>query len=596
MVQNRIRETPTDTALRARRERVWVDVTWGELGARIERVAAGMLTAMDVPERAAVTIVADTCEDWVVCDFALLSVGLRTIPVYATLLPEECGFIHTDSDAVMAIVENAEQLEKVRSFRDGFEFFDRLYDPDEISLSHIVVIDPSGIQPADDWESLEELEARGARELESTAADRERRGEAVSRDDVCTYTYTSGTTGLPKGVIQTNGNLLSALEILESEDTFDDTIRENGVFMFLPLAHSFGRLLELGSVYFNSPMILSSIPTIADDLKATRPGCFPAAPRVYEKIMSKIEAGVEGASPTKQKLFRWAVDAGKATIPYRIEGKPLPFAIGLKYRLADRLVLSKIRAALGLDRCELLVSGSAPLYSDVHEFFLACGLTLVEGYGLTETCPILTSNQPGRIRVGTVGQAYDAIDIKIADDGEILARGPNITPGYLNRPDATDAAFEDGWFKTGDLGSLDGDGFLRITGRKKELMKTSGGKYIAPAKIEGRLKTLPKIQEAIVVADYRNYATALIAIDPEELEVWSEQIGEAPDPHSQAVRERVQAHVDEVNQSLASFETIKYFRIIDALTVEDGLLTASLKVRRGPVYERYETLIDEMYV
>ncbi len=287
---------------------------------------------------------------------------------------------------------------------------------------------------------------------------------------------------------------------------------------------------------------------------------------------------------------------GLETVPYRCEGKPLPGGLKFRLRFADKLVLSKLRARLGFDRAQALLSGSAPLNADVHKFFLAMGVDLLEAYGLTETCPGLTSNLPGRIKVGTVGLPIGDIQIKIADDGEILAKGSNITSGYLNREEATAEAFDaDGWFMTGDLGSQDGEGFVKITGRKKELMKTSGGKYIAPNKIEGEIKLLPIIQECVTVADTRNYVTALIAIDPEELAEWSQQTGNPAVRDSDAVKAAVQAHVDEVNGDLAKYETIKYFRLVEPMTVEGGLLTASLKVKRKVVYSRYSDLIDDMY-
>ncbi|MFT7579957.1 MAG: long-chain acyl-CoA synthetase, partial [Myxococcota bacterium] len=512
-----------------------------------------------------------------------------------TLLPEEAGYLHSDTEAVVAVVENALQLEKVRSLRTGFNFFDRDYAPEEVKLRHIVVMDPTGVEPADDWESLADLEKRGTEQLEATAAEREKRGGG-KRADVCTYTYTSGTTGPPKGVIQTNENMLSMVESCDETGILAEPVREGGLDLFLPLAHSFGRLIELAGPFFDAPIILSGIPTLASDLKETRPGFFPAAPRVYEKIKAKIETAVAGAPPIRQKLFKWAMNSGKKTIPYRSQGKPVPFLTGMQYKLADKLVLSKLRAKLGFDRCFILLSGSAPLNVEVHEFFLAAGMDLLEAYGLTETCPGLTTNLPDSFKLGTVGKPFPGVTIKIAADGEILAKGPNITSGYLNRPDATAGAFDDeGWFLTGDLGSMDSDGFVKITGRKKELMKTSGGKYIAPAKLEGRMKNLTIVQECISVADTRNYVTCLVAIDPEELEDWAKQTGSPNDPNSPEVAAVVQAHIDEVNKTLAKYETIKYMRIVEPMTVENGILTASLKVKRSVVLDRYADLIEEMY-
>ncbi len=597
MILRRIEESPNSPALRVKKGDGWKDISWKSLGDRMEKIAAGLMTIPGgISPGSTVAILGNTSEDWITCDFAALSIGLRTVPVYATLLPPEVGYLHVDTEAVVSIVEDGEQLEKVREVRKGFHFFDQDYAPDRLKLKHIVVMDPTGVEPADDWESLADLEKRGADNRKSTEAERKALGEAAKREELATWTYTSGTTGPPKGVIQTNDNHLSMVEQIGGTGLFDDKVRPGGLFLFLPLAHSFGRLIEFAGPFFEAPLVVSSIPTLAQDLASTRPGFFPAAPRVYEKMKSKIEMKVQGAPPMRQKLFRWALDTGKATLPYTNRGKSVPFVLGLKHGLADKLVLAKLRAALGFDRCHILLSGSAPLNADVHEFFLACGLNLLEAYGLTETCPGLTANTPGNIKLGTVGPALPGVTIRIAEDGEILAKGANITKGYHNRDDATAEAFdEDGWFHTGDLGSMDADGFVKITGRKKELMKTSGGKYIAPAKLEGALKTLPIVQEAVTVADTRNYVTALIAIDPEELAEWAQQTGNDADAQSEAVKSAVQEHVDVCNEKLAKYETVKYFRIVEPMTVENGLLTASLKVKRNVVYERYGEVIDEMY-
>jgi len=304
-----------------------------------------------------------------------------------------------------------------------------------------------------------------------------------------------------------------------------------------------------------------------------------------------------GAPARREAMADWASNRGKATIPSTTHGKPVPGFLAMRYNLADKLVWSKLRARLGLDQASVLLSGSAPLDSEVQEFFLACGMNLLEAYGLTETCPGLTANRPGQIRIGTVGLPLPGVEIKIADDGEILAKGPNITQGYLNRPDATGPAFDaEGWFCTGDLGAVTDEGFVKITGRKKELIKTSGGKYVAPAKIEGKLKSLAVINEAIVIGDRRNFCVALLSIDAEELEEWAKQQGVAADQDSDAVRAAVDAHVAKVNKDLARFESIKYTAFTtEPLTVENGALTASLKVKRSVVEERYADLIDGMY-
>jgi long-chain acyl-CoA synthetase len=598
MFLDRIKSNPSDVAIRHKGSGGgYQDITWKQLGERMERIAAGLLTAIDdLPHHAPVAILGNTSADWIACDFAALSISLQTVPVYATLLPSEVGYLHTDTGVIITIVEDGTQLEKVREIRGGFEFFEKPYTADLVKLQHIVVMDPSGIDPADDWESLADLEKRGAEKLAETKDERDRRTNGLARDETATYTYTSGTTGPPKGVIQTSGNMLCMLESVEKCGVIHEGMKDGGLFLFLPLAHSFGRLIELSSPYFNTPIVIAGIPTLKDDLIASRPGFFPSAPRVYEKFKSRIESGIAGAPFLKRTLATWAIRVGKQTVPYRLKDQPLPGLLEKKYAIANKILFGKLRSGLGLDRCSIMLSGSAPLSVEVHEFFIGAGFTLLEAYGLTETCPGLTTNLPGNMKLGTVGLPFPDVQIKIASDGEILAKGGNITSGYLNRSDATEEAFDDdGWFHTGDLGSMDSEGFVKITGRKKELMKTSGGKYIAPAKLEAYLKNLTIVQEAVTVADTRNFATALIAIDPEELEEWSKQTGNPADPQSAAVKAAVQAHVDETNKKLASYETVKYFRIVPPMTVESGLLTASLKVKRKVVHATYADVINEMY-
>jgi long-chain acyl-CoA synthetase len=598
MFLHRIQESPNDIAVRHKDGGdTYIDVSWKQLGERMERIASGLLTAVkDLPHHAPIAILGNTSNDWIACDFAALSVSLRTVPVYATLLPSEVGYLHVDTEAVIAIVEDGSQLAKVREIRSGFTFFEKEYAADQMKLQHIVVMDPTGIEAADDWESLADLEKRGAERLEETKEDRSTRAAGLSRSETATYTYTSGTTGPPKGVIQTSGNMLCMLESAEECGVINADMKDGGLFLFLPLAHSFGRLIELSGPYFNAPIVIAGIPTLKSDLIASRPGFFPSAPRVYEKFKARIESGVAGAPLPKRLLVTWAISTGLKSVPFKVKNQQMPWLLQKQYNLAEKLVFKKLATGLGLDRCSILLSGSAPLSVEVHSFFLGMGFTLLEAYGLTETCPGLTSNLPDRMKLGTVGPAFPGIQIKIASDGEILAKGDNITSGYLNRPESTEAAFDDeGWFHTGDLGSMDSEGFVKITGRKKELMKTSGGKYIAPAKLEAYLKNLTIVQEAVTVADTRNFATALIAIDPEELEEWAKQTGNAADPKSTAVRAAVQAHVEMTNKKLASYETIKYFEIVPPMTVESGLLTASLKVKRKVVHDRYADLIDSMY-
>jgi long-chain acyl-CoA synthetase len=486
----------------------------------------------------------------------------------------------------------------VRALRTGFTFVGQHYAPDALAIrAKIVVIDPAGIEVADDWESLDSVEARGHARRQPLEPEMRRRAGLIRREDVATYTYTSGTTGAPKAVIQTHDNMLSMLEDVVEAGLVDDQVRARGLMLFLPAAHSFGRMVEFAGPFFGAPLIISSVPTLAADLLASRPGFFPAAPRVFEKMMAKIQSAVAAERGLRERLVQWALRVGMQTVEYRASGTPLPVVLGARYRLADRFVLRKLRAKLGLDRASILLSGAAALRTDVQTFFLSLGLTVLEAYGLTETCPGLTINRKGAIRVGTVGTPFRRCELKVAPDGELLAKGPNITRGYLNHPDATSAAFDDdGWFRTGDLASIDADGFVRITGRKKELLKTSGGKYIAPLKIEARLKQHPIIQEAVVIGDGRNFCTAIFALDTEMLAGFAQREGIPLDPSHPRIHAVLQEVVDKANLDLASFETIKAFRVTPAaFTVDGGELTASLKVKRAVVARKYAALIEAMY-
>lgn len=598
MILARAARAPHGVAFRVRRGDAYADVPWSEITPRIEAIAAGLLSAASLDDGACISIVGNTSMESCLVDFAALSVGLQTVPIYASLLVAEVGYMHVDTATQLIVVEDAVQLAKVRSLRTGFTFFDKHHTPDLLAVrAKVVVIDPSGISPSDDWESLASLEARGHARRRQLDAEMRRRAALIRREDVATYTYTSGTTGAPKAVIQTHENMLAMLEDATEAGLLDDAVREHGLLLFLPAAHSFGRMVEFAGPFFGAPLIMSSVPTLAADLLAARPGFFPAAPRVFEKMMAKVVSAIENEHGVRRRIVQWALGVGARTVDYRVSGRPLPVMLEVQWRLADRLVLATLRAKLGLDHASVLLSGAAALRPDVQIFFLSLGLTILEAYGLTETCPGLTINRKHDIRVGTVGKPFKRCELKVAPDGELLARGPNISRGYLNHPDATSAAFDDeGWFRTGDIASIDSEGFVRITGRKKELFKTSGGKFIAPLKIEAQLKQHPIIQEAVLIGDGRNYCTAMFALDAEMLAAFAQREGIPADPSHPRIHTVLQAVVSETNRGLASFESIKAFCIAPAaFTVDGGELTASLKVKRHAVAQKYAALIDAMY-
>lgn len=598
LILNRARTSPQRVAFRVRRGDTYVDVTWSEVSPRIEALAAGLLSAGPVDDSACVTIVGNTSMASCLVDFAALSVGLRTIPVYASLLPEEVGYMHADTEAQLIVVDDASQLEKVRAFRKGFTFFDKNYSPAEfMAWAKVVVIHPAGLAPADDWESLETLEARGRARHASLESEMRRRASLIRREHVATYTYTSGTTGAPKAVIQTHDNMLAMLEDVAEAGMMDGNVSDHGLFFFLPAAHSFGRMVEFAGPFFDAPLIMSTVPSLAADLVIARPGFFPAAPRVFEKMMAKVTSALQNERGLKRWLVEWALRVGREAASLGIDGKPLPLLLAAQRGLADRLVLAKLRARLGLDNASALLSGAAPLRVDVQMFFLSLGLTVLEAYGLTETCPGLTINRKKDVRPGTVGLPFKRCMLKVSADGELLARGPNISRGYLNRPDATADSFdEEGWFRTGDLASIDAEGFVRIIGRKKELLKTSGGKYIAPLKIEAQLKQHPLIQEAVVIGEGRHYCTALFALDTEILAEVARREGIPADPSHPSIDKVLKTLVAETNSGLASFESIKSFRVSPGpFTVDGGELTASLKVKRHAVVRKHAALIESMY-
>jgi long-chain acyl-CoA synthetase len=581
MILDRARQSPQAIAFREKRNGAYADVPWSEVLPRIENIALGLLSAAHLSDGARVSIAGNTSLDWILVDIAAMSAGLQTVPIYTSLLPEEIAAMHAETRVELIVAENKEQLAKMRA----------------IGKQMVIVVDPAGIDPADDWESLAAVETRGRERRTDLMPELERRNRLIRREDIATFSYTSGTTGLPKAVIQTHHNLLSMLENTKEDGLFSNRSRDAGLMLFLPLANAFGRFIALAGPFAGAPLVLSTVPTLPVDLGLARPGFFPGAPRIYEKMAAKLLTIVASLPPMKKRLFQWAIDVGKKTVPYVITGKPLPLSLRLEHALADKLVLSKVRAKIGMDRIAVLLSGSAPLRADVHELFLALGLLLIESYGMTEGCPGLTTNRPGAIRFGTVGQAFKGVTIHISGDGEILAKGPNITCGYVNRPEAMADAFDgEGWFHTGDLGTIDGEGFVRITGRKKELIKTNSGELIAPVKIEARLKTLPFIQEAMVIGENRGFCTCLFALDPDNLKDWSKREGFSHDPASPQVHRVLEKHVQEVNGSLPAHESIKSFRVLDApMTIDGGELTTSLKVRRSVVQEKYRALIEEMY-
>jgi long-chain acyl-CoA synthetase len=570
----------------------WREVTWQTMAERVRAIAVGLMD-LGVAPGDRVALLSNTRPEWMEIDFAILACGALTVPIYQSNLPAECGYIIANSESSVVFVENPKQRAKIEEVTQrGFEL-----DGVRQTISVRAVITIEGDPGA--GESLAALVKRGRDALGHLLGELDARVADLQRDQLATIVYTSGTTGPPKGVLQTHGNHLATVESLLKLGI----AREGDVdFFFLPLAHSFARLIEYYGIAAGTITAFArSIDHLAEDLAGSRPHLVPAVPRIYEKLYGRIQGARESGGALRRALFDWAVGVGRARSRHEQEGRPVPTLLQWQHGLAHRLVFSRIHQLLG-GNIRYMTSGGAPLSREIAEFFHAVGIPILEGYGLTETTPSLTVNQPGRFKLGTVGLPLDCCELRIAPDGEILARGANIALGYHRRPEATAESWDrEGWFHTGDIGEFDADGFLRITDRKKDLIKTSGGKYVAPQKIENLLKLQPHVSQAVVIGDNRKYCTALITLDQEEVGRWASAQGlRFASPEEMAahprVRELIEAEVAAVNKELASYESIKYFRILPRdLSTETGELTPSLKVKRKVMAERYRQQIEEMY-
>jgi long-chain acyl-CoA synthetase len=588
MFWNRVEKSAGSPAQKFKQQGTWKTLTWREVGSAVRELAAG-LAALGRRPGDAVGLLSTSRAEWVQADFAIFSAGCVTIPIYPTYPPDLIEYIVNDAGVKTLIVEDPTQLAKVLEVDKAMP-----------GLEQIVIMQGyEGREPSPrtfTWEALRRL---GREKADSLKAELANRVDGIKRDDVATIVYTSGTTGPPKGVVQTHGNHLSALESAAQTTS----IAEGDVhLLFLPLAHSFARLESFIGVHRGlCTAFAESIDKLRENLPETQPHFICSVPRVFEKVYAGAMARAEGGSPVKRKIFNWAVAIGKEVSRLKQANRPVPTALALQYKLAEKLVFSKMQAALG-GRLRFAVSGGAPLSREIAEFFHAAGILILEGYGLTETCPVLTNNREDAYKFGSVGKPLPGVDVKIAADGEILGRGGNIAKGYFKKTEATREVFlEDGWFATGDIGRFDEDGFLFITDRKKDLIVTAGGMNIAPQNIENLLKGDPFISQVMVHGDRRPYPVALITLNPEELAKFAREQGiMAGDPSVLAkhpkVVERVQRTVDHKNSELQSYAKIKKFVILpEDFTVENGALTPTLKVKRKVISERHRPVLDALY-
>ncbi len=537
-----------------------------------------------------VALIAESRPEWLSVDLAILVAGGVTVPVYPTLSPAQVRYILQDSASTIAVVSTRVQLTKLQEVRHELP-----------ALQAVVVMDDAAAGQSPSVISLTQLGERGSARLRGAwGVGREFRdaARAVRPDQLATIIYTSGTTGPPKGVMLTHAALVSNLE---AAARVLDVSESDVALSFLPLSHAFERMVAWVYLFCGVFVVFAeSFDTIGRDIALVRPTVITGVPRVYEKLHARIMEKGGAGSGARPMLFRWAVRAGLAVATATLRGREPGTIDRLQARLADRLVFEKVRANLG-GRVRYLVSGSAALGADVAEFFCAVGLPIVEGYGLTETAPILTVNPPGAPRVGTVGKPLPGVDIRLAPDGEILARGPNLMTGYYNNPEATAEVLKDGWFHTGDVGAIDGDGYISITDRKKDLLVTSGGKKIAPQPIEATLKRNPLVAEALVLGEGRNFPAALIVPDFPVLERRLQALGRPVGPASELVTRPdvvglYSEIVDAMNRDLAQFERIKKIALLPAeFTIETGELTPTMKVKRKVVEERWREEIEKLY-
>jgi len=587
MFADRVAATPTREAFRYPQGSGWAAITWQETKDRADAIAAGLI-ALGVQPEQRVAIASATRIEWVLADLAIMCAGAATTTIYPSTLEDDVVFILSDSESRVVFAENEAQLAKVAVARDKL--------PD---VQKVVLLDGEG---DGDWViSLADLERLGAEHLERNPDAITQVIDKVTHDHLATLMYTSGTTGRPKGVRLTHGNwtyeavAIDHLQILNEDDV---------QYLWLPLSHSLGKVLQVMQLQIGFISAVDGrVDKIVDNLAVIRPTFMGAPPRIYEKVMSKVVSTTEQEGGVKVKIFHWALGVGRKVSEQRRQGREPGFPTNVEYAVADRLVFSKLKARMG-GHIRYFISGGAALSRDIAVFFHGAGLLILEGYGLTETSAFSFVNRPDNYDFGTVGQPAPGTEVRIAEDGEILIKGPGVMTGYHNMPEQTAEVLDaGGWFHTGDIGELTPKGNLKITDRKKDLIKTSGGKYVAPQAIEVLFKAVcPYASQMVVHGEHRKYVTALITIDPDAIASWAEHNDLVGMPYADLVstpqvRGLMQGYVDELNSRLARHEQIKKFEILrHDLTIEDGHLTPSLKVKRKHVEKQYMETFDKMYV
>ncbi|MEA2156480.1 MAG: long-chain acyl-CoA synthetase [Solirubrobacteraceae bacterium] len=569
------------TALRYAHGGGWRRISYPALGEGVRQIAKGLI-ALGVGAGDRVAILSNTRAEWTLADLGAICAGAVVVPVYQTNAPEECQYVLEHCGASVIFCENEEQLVKLREIRSALP-----------GLAHVIAFEGE----AEDALSMEALRDRSA---ETTDAQLDERLSAIAEDDLATIVYTSGTTGPPKGCMLTHANLRSVVDMVKAR--LQTRPGQDVIYIFLPLAHVLTRLVELFGIDAGSELAYwrRDPKKIIEDVAITQPTHLPSVPRIFEKIHTAATAKVQAAGGAQLKVFRWAFDVGRKVRAREREGRAPGRLLQAQYDFADRLVLNKVRALFG-GRIQLALTGAAPIDEEIITFFHAAGVWVLEGYGMTETSAVVTLNTIAEHKVGTVGRALPGTELRIAEDGEVLMRGPQIFTGYYEDEQSTRATLVDGWLHSGDLGEIDADGYLHITGRKKDLIITSSGKNVSPSNIESALTQSRWVSQAVVYGDRRQYLTALLTLDPDEAPALAEKLGLdsadlaalAVDP---AVRAELQAAVDESNKRFARIEQVKRFAILERdLSQEHDELTPTLKVKRNVVYERYADTFKSLY-
>jgi long-chain acyl-CoA synthetase len=565
----------------------WVDVSVPEFEANVRGLACA-LHEMGVKAGDRVAILSENRPEWTMADFAILCASGVSVPVYPTLLGWQIEYILNDAGTVAVICSDHEQLAKIQEIRSHVP-----------CLNTVIVCDPPAtLGPG--VRSFKDVVADGQKwEKESGKTWFDTSRASRQPDDLATLVYTSGTTGNPKGAMLSHGNITSNVNTVRDYVPFQPG---DVALSILPLSHILERMVDFLYLYKGGCIAYAeNVNKVADNLGEIRPHFFGAVPRLFEKMRARVLDNVATAPPARQKIFRWALKVAEERLPYIIDRKPLPFGLKMKSAVADKLVFSKIIARLG-GRVKFVVSGGAPLSAELAAFFIGAGVEILEGYGLTETSPVIAVNQPDKRRLGTVGPVISGVEVKIAEDGEILTRGPHVMKGYWNNPEATAQAIDkDGWFHTGDIGEIDSDGFLKITDRKKDILINAYGKNIAPQPLEALLKSSPYVGTPVLIGDRRKYLIALIVPNFEKLQREATAMGVQFKTNDELVKDEkvrslIQSEIDRFNQNLDRQEKIRRFALLSRdFTIEEDEITPSLKVKRKNIDKKYKDVIDSLY-